>query len=59
MCIRDRFGTGATALGGVGSAIQQQKQNEGDSAYQGVQRLFGLYGSPAIGSQTTQTGGGK
>jgi len=57
--LQSQFGTGATALGGVGSAIQQQKQNEGDSAYQGVQRLFGLYGSPAIGSQTTQTGGGK
>ena len=57
--LQNQFGTGATALGGVGSAIQQQKQNEGDSAYQGIQRLFGLYGSPAIGSQTTQTGGGK
>ena len=57
--IQNQFGTGVDATESVGSAIQQQKQNEGDSAYQGVQRLFGLLGSPAIGQKqvTTQSGG--
>ena len=57
--IQDQFGTGVNATEAVGSAIQQQRQNEGDSAYQGVQRLFGLLGSPAIGQKqvTTQSGG--
>mgnify|MGYP003642564576 CR=1 FL=1 len=57
--LQGQFGAGADMLGGVGSAIQQQRQNEGDAAYQGIQRLFGLYGSPAIGSTNTQSGGGK
>lgn len=57
--LQNQFGAGASMLGGVGSAIQQQNQNEGDAAYQGIQRLFGLYGSPALGSTSTQTGGGK
>ena len=57
--LQGQFGAGAGMLGSVGSAIQQQNQNEGDAAYQGVQRLFGLYGSPAIGSTSTRTGGGK
>lgn len=57
--LQDQFGYGANTVGQVGSALQQQKQNEGDSAYQGIQRLFGLYGSPALGSKSTQTGGGK
>ena len=57
--LQDQFGAGAATLGQVGTAIQQQNQNEGDAAYQGVQRLFGLYGSPAIGSTSTRTGGGK
>lgn len=56
--LQNQFGAGASMLGGVGSAIQQQNQNEGDAAYQGIQRLFGLYGSPAIGSTSTQSGGG-
>ena len=57
--IQDQFGTGVAATESVGSALQQQGQNEGDAAYQGVQRLFGLLGSPAIGqkSVTTQSGG--
>ena len=57
--LQNQFGAGAATLGQVGTAIQQQNQNEGDAAYQGVQRLFGLYGSPAIGSTSTRTGGGK
>ena len=58
--LQNQFQTGANTLGDVGSAIQQQSQNEGDAAYQGVQRLFGLYGSNAIGQQqTTQQSGGK
>lgn len=57
--LQDQFGAGASLLGQVGTAVQQQNQNEGDAAYQGVQRLFGLYGSPAIGSTSTRTGGGK
>lgn len=57
--LQDQFGAGAATMGQVGTALQQQNQNEGDAAYQGVQRLFGLYGSPAIGSTATRTGGGK
>ncbi|MDB9801121.1 hypothetical protein OAB94_01965 [Flavobacteriaceae bacterium] len=57
--LQNQFGAGANLLGQAGSAIQQQNQNEGDSAYQGIQRLFGLYGSPALGSKSVMTGGGK
>ena len=57
--LQGQFGAGADLLGSVGSAVQQQNQNEGDAAYQGIQRLFGLYGSPALGSTSTSTGGGK
>ena len=57
--LQSQFGAGANLLGQAGSAIQQQNQNEGDAAYQGIQRLFGLYGSPALGSTSTQVGGGK
>lgn len=57
--LQNQFGYGANALGQVGSALQQQKQNEGDSAYQGIQRMFGLYGSPALGQKTVSSGGGK
>jgi hypothetical protein len=57
--LQSQFGAGAGMLGSIGSAIQQQNQNEGDAAYQGIQRLFGLYGSPALGSTSTQSGGGK
>jgi len=66
--LQNQFGTGADTLGSVGSSIQQQNQNEGDAAYQGIQRMFGLYGSPAVGSVSNQTstqsggesrGGGK
>ena len=57
--IQDQFLTGVGETEAVGSALQQQAQNEGDAAYQGIQRLFGLYGSPALGqkSVTTQRGG--
>ena len=57
--LQSQFGAGANLLGQAGSAMQQQNQNEGDAAYQGIQRLFGLYGSPALGSTSTQVGGGK
>ena len=59
--LQSQLGYGASQLGNVGTALQQQQQNEGDATYQGVQRLFGLYGSPAIGqkSTTTSSGGGK
>ena len=58
--IQSQFGTGVDATESVGSAIQQQRQNEGDAAYQGVQRLFGLLGSPALGQkQVTSQQRGK
>ncbi len=59
--LQQQLGYGASTLGDVGASIQQQQQNEGDATYQGIQRLFGLYGSPALGqkSTTTQSGGGK
>ena len=53
--LQNQFGAGASMVGDVGSSIQQQNQNEGDAAYQGIQRMFGLYGSPAIGSVSNQT----
>ena len=59
--IGQQFGAGISATEGVGSAIQQQKQNEADATYQGLQRIFGLLGSPAVGSEgkTVSSGGGK
>ena len=56
--LQSQLGYGAQKLGDVGASIQQQQQNEGDAAYQGVQRLFGLYGSPAIGQKSTTTSSG-
>ena len=56
--LQSQFGAGANLLGEAGSAIQQQNQNEGDAAYQGIQRLFGLLNSPSLGSKSTMTGGG-
>lgn len=35
-----------------------QQQKQADSRHQGLQRLFGYYGSGAAGNQTTQSGGG-
>jgi len=56
--LQGQFGAGAQQTGSVGEALQQQAQNEGDAAYQGLQRLFGLYGSPALGQkQVTQQSG--
>lgn len=59
--IQDQFGQGVRATEGVGAALQQQRQNEADAVYQGLNRLFGLYGSPAVGqeSRATSSGGGK
>jgi len=59
--IGTQLGAGIAATEGVGSALQQQKQNEADAGFQGIQRLFGLYGQPAVGSsqKKVSTGGGK
>ena len=57
--IQNQFGTGVDRTLRVGQALQEQDQREGDAAFQGVQRLFGLYNSPSIGSTTTTSGGGK
>ena len=38
--------------------LKQQGQALADAPHQGLQRLFGYYGSGAAGSQQTQTGGG-
>ena len=59
--IGQQMGQGISATEGVGSAIQQQNQNQADAGDQGLQRLFGLYGMPAVGSKTEQisSGGGK
>lgn len=57
--LQQQFGAGIEATEGVGSALQQQAQNEGDAAYQGLQRLFGLYGSPALGQKQVSTKKGK
>lgn len=55
-----QYGTGAAAIERVGTTLQQQGQREGDADYQGIQRFFGLLGSPAVGqeSKTTQSSGG-
>ena len=50
---------GADITEGVGSAIQQQTQNEADAAYQGTQRLFGLLGSGVTGQKQVTTQRGK
>ena len=59
--IQNQFGAGVKATEGVGGALQQQRQRELDAAYQGLERIFGLYGSPALGQKqtATQSGGGK
>ena len=58
--LQNQFQAGTDLTSDVGGALQQQAQNEGDSAYLGLQRLFGLYGSPAIGQKSvTQQRGGK
>ena len=38
--------------------IQQDEQATADLPHQGLQRLFGYYGSGAAGTQQTQSGGG-
>ena len=59
--VAGQAGLGASALERVGKTKQAQDQRVGDAEYQGLQRFFGLLGSPAVGSETTQTssGGGK
>ena len=57
--VQDQFLTGVGQTEDVGTALQQQAQNEGDAAYQGLQRLFGLYGSPALGQKSVSQQRGK
>ena len=57
--IANQFLRGSDVTESVGGALQQQAQNEGDAAYQGIQRLFGLYGSPALGQKQVTTQRGK
>ena len=57
--IGDQYLKGAQTTEGVGQALQQQRQNESDAAYQATQRLFGLLGSGAVGQKQVTTGGGK
>lgn len=56
--MQNQFGAGVGMTQSVGDALQQQAQNEGDATYQGIQRLFGLMSSPAVGQKqvTQQTG---
>ena len=49
--LQSGFQTGSDAPPGVGDALQQQVYNEVDAADHGIQRCFGLMGSPAIGQQ--------
>jgi len=57
--VAGQAGLGAAALERVGSTLQTQDQRQGDAEYQGLQRFFGLLGSPAVGQETktTQSGG--
>lgn len=57
--LQDQLLSGVDQTESVGQALQQQAQNEGDAAYQGIQRLFGLYGSPALGQKSVTTQRGK
>ena len=57
--IQNQFLKGVGQTEDVGTALQQQAQNEGDAAYQSLQRLFGLYGSPALGQKSVATQRGK
>ena len=50
---------GADLTEGVGSALQQQAQNQSDAAYQGTQRLFGLLGSGVTGQKQVTSQRGK
>lgn len=53
--IQDQFGRGADTTEAVGSALQQQSQNEADAGYQATQRLFGLLGSGITGQKQVST----
>lgn len=52
-------GQGASMLGQVGGAQQQQSQAEADSKYQGLQRMSGFFGALPQTSTTKSSGGGK
>lgn len=59
--IQNQFGTGIRAEEGVGSALQQQGQNEKDAVTQGLQTMFGFLNGSSLGNQmkSITSGGGK
>ena len=57
--IAGQFTRGSDVTEAVGSALQQQAQNQADAAYQGTQRLFGLLGSGVTGQKQVSTQKGK
>lgn len=57
--IAGQAGRGADVTEQVGSALQQQQQNQADAAYQGTQRLFGLLGSGVTGQKQVSSQKGK
>jgi len=52
-------GQGAQTMAGIGLGQQQQKQNEGDSAYKGLSQYASLFHGVADKSTTTTQKGGK
>ena len=57
--IGDQLSRGADVSEGVGSALQQQAQNQADADYQATQRLFGLLGSGVTGQKQVTSQRGK
>lgn len=57
--IGDQLTRGSDITEGVGSALQQQAQNQADADYQATQRLFGLLGSGVTGQKQVTTQRGK
>ena len=55
---QQQAGQGAAALRDAAGARQDLAQRQVDLPHQGLQRLFGYYGSGAAGSETSQSGGG-
>ena len=57
--IGDQLTRGVDITEGVGSALQQQAQNQADADYQATQRLFGLLGSGVTGQKQVTSQRGK
>ena len=57
--IGDQLTRGSDITEGVGSALQQQAQNQSDADYQATQRLFGLLGSGVTGQKQVTSQRGK